>query len=347
MSEKIQEDRDPMYSATPYDDAFRTMEGECDDLLIPLVNYFFNESYDSDAVVTRMRNEHFIENPDGSEQKRITDSYFSITSKETIKKYHLECESSGYDQSILIRIFEYTSQIALDDSEKGDQILRVSFPHAGLLLLKEEISAPDSAKIIITTTEGELFYHVPIVKRSDIGLDELFEKRLYFLIPFYILNYRDRIDRLESDEKEREDFIRTYCEIRRRLESDLEERKLTLFSFGVIIESMRRVAFNVTEGHGTVQEKVGEMMGGQIMELDWIKAWRKAEAEGRAEGREEGRAEGRAEGWAEGSTETRTEDIKIFISDKREDNIPDDRIKEKLMKHYNLTGKEADGYLKE
>ena len=85
MSEKIQEDRDPMYSATPYDDAFRTMEGECDDLLIPLVNYFFNESYGSDAVVTRMRNEHFIENPDGSEQKRITDSYFRITSKETIK----------------------------------------------------------------------------------------------------------------------------------------------------------------------------------------------------------------------------------------------------------------------
>ncbi|MCR4590861.1 MAG: hypothetical protein K5668_08580, partial [Lachnospiraceae bacterium] len=78
-----------------------------------------------------------------------------------------------------------------------------------------------------------------------------------------------------------------------------------------------------------------DMMGGQIMELDWIKAWREAEAEGRAEGR------------AEGSTETRTEDIKIFISDKREDNIPDDRIKEKLMKHYNLTVKEAEGYLKE
>ena len=97
--------------------------------------------------------------------------------------------------------------------------------------------------------------------------------------------------------------------------------KNTLFSFGVIIESMRRVAFNVTEGHGTVQEKVGEMMGGQIMELDWIKAWRKAEAEGRAEG------------------------ISIFIADKREDNIPDEVIKEKLKKYYHLTDEEADGFL--
>ena len=59
----------------------------------------------------------------------------------------------------------------------------------------------------------------------------------------------------------------------------------------------------------------------------------------REEGREEGEAIGEARGKAEG--------IRIFIADKREDNIPDDRIKEKLMKHYNLTGKEAEGYLKE
>ena len=59
----------------------------------------------------------------------------------------------------------------------------------------------------------------------------------------------------------------------------------------------------------------------------------------REEGREEGEAIGEARGKAEG--------IRIFIADKREDSIPDDRIKEKLMKHYNLTGKEAEGYLKE
>ncbi len=321
MSEKTREGENPMYSATPFDDAFRTMESECDDLLIPLVNYFFDENFDSDVVVTRLRNEHFIEKPDGSEQKRITDSLFCISSKEITKRYHLECESSGYDQSILVRIFEYTSQIALDTAEKGRQVLKVSFPHTGLLLLKEEGTAPDEAEIVIAVPEGEISYHVPIVKRSDIGVDELFEKRLYFLIPFFILNYRDRIDRLESDEKERADFISTYREVRLRLESDLKERKLTLFSFGVIIESMRRMAYNVTEGHGTIQEKVGDMMGGQIMELDWIKAWREAEAEGKAKG------------------------IAIFIADKREDNIPDEVIKEKLKKYYHLTDEEAEGFL--
>ena len=33
MSEKTREGENPMYSATPFDDAFRTMESECDDLL--------------------------------------------------------------------------------------------------------------------------------------------------------------------------------------------------------------------------------------------------------------------------------------------------------------------------
>ena len=63
--------------------------------------------------------------------------------------------------------------------------------------------------------------------------------------------------------------------------------------------------------------------------------------------RESMREEGREEGEAIGEARGKVEGIRIFIADKREDNVPDDRIKEKLMKHYNLTGKEAEGYLKE
>ena len=46
------------------------------------------------------------------------------------------------------------------------------------------------------------------------------------------------------------------------------------------------------------------------------------------------------EGRAEGSTATRTEDIKIFISDKREDGISDERIKERVKKYYGLDDSE-------
>ena len=43
--------------------------------------------------------------------------------------------------------------------------------------------------------------------------------------------------------------------------------------------------------------------------------------------------------------EAEEKNIKIFIADKREDGIPDDVTKSKLMRHYNLSEAEADKYL--
>lgn len=109
----------PVYSETAYDDAFRTMESECDDIVIPFVNHMFDENYDKTAVIKRLRNEHFIEDEDGSNDKRITDSNFEIEYGNKVKKYHLECESNRYDGTILVRMFEYNTQIALDEAQKG------------------------------------------------------------------------------------------------------------------------------------------------------------------------------------------------------------------------------------
>ena len=75
----------------PYDHAFRIMESECDDLLIPFVSHMFGEEYDQTAVVKRLRNEHFMESEENEEQERITDSDFEIVFRNIAKKYHLEC----------------------------------------------------------------------------------------------------------------------------------------------------------------------------------------------------------------------------------------------------------------
>ncbi len=70
----------------------------------------------------------------------------------------------------------------------------------------------------------------------------------------------------------------------------------------------------------------------------------------REESFEEGRAEGIAEGIAKGKTEgiieTREEDIKIFISDKREDGKSDEEIKTKVKKYYGLEDSEIEKYFK-
>ena len=64
----------------------------------------------------------------------------------------------------------------------------------------------------------------------------------------------------------------------------------------------------------------------------------------REESYEEGRIEGRAEGKAEGKAEARAEDIRIFISDKREDGRSDEEIRARIKKYYGLDDKELDRF---
>ncbi len=64
----------------------------------------------------------------------------------------------------------------------------------------------------------------------------------------------------------------------------------------------------------------------------------------REESFEAGKAEGRAQGKAEGVTETRAEDIRIFISDKREDGKSDEEIKTRVKKYYGLEDSEVEKF---
>ena len=61
---------------TPYDDAFRTMMNDCVRLLIPVINEVFGKNYSGNEKIIFRPNEHFINQQDGIEQKRITDSLF-------------------------------------------------------------------------------------------------------------------------------------------------------------------------------------------------------------------------------------------------------------------------------
>lgn len=58
----------------------------------------------------------FLDQQDEADKERITDTNFTVFGK-TQKKYHVECESSLPDGKIMIRLFEYDSQIALDEGE--------------------------------------------------------------------------------------------------------------------------------------------------------------------------------------------------------------------------------------
>ncbi len=287
MNEKKQ---DVYYSESAYDDAFRTMEGMCDDLVIPFVGHMFKEDYGKEAIIKRLRNEHFVEHEDGSEEKRITDSSFEIVSKDVAKRYHLECESKKYDGTILIRIFEYDSQIAKNTYEDNIYKLRVSFPNSGLLLLRGPADSPDHAVIEIAMADGkETSYEVPIMKMSDYTIDDIFREKLFMLIPFYIFNYENRLPAIDKNEDEINNLFEEYNSIFDRRENEQENGELSALSYSAIIKLTHSVAYKLTMKQDNVQKKVGDFMGGKVLDLPEFKIYDQGKEEGRKEGKEEGR----------------------------------------------------------
>lgn len=63
---------------TPYDDVFRTLLIDCRELIIPVVNEIFQEDYTGDETVTLKENELFLKYPGEEQERRITDSSFTI-----------------------------------------------------------------------------------------------------------------------------------------------------------------------------------------------------------------------------------------------------------------------------
>ena len=115
---------------TPYDDVHRTMLNDCPKLIIPVVNEMFHKRHNEKERITVLNNEFFINRQNGKQIERITDTHFLIG---TIR-YHLECQSTA-DGTMMYRIFEYDSQIALQGGEISGDKLTVQFPNTAILYL--------------------------------------------------------------------------------------------------------------------------------------------------------------------------------------------------------------------
>lgn len=261
-----------------YDGAFRTILNDCRKLVIPVINEIFGESYTGDEKIEFFPNEHFIDQQDEADRKRITDTNFRITGTET-KKYHLECESSYPNGRITIRLFEYDSQIALDEGEITEETLTVTFPNTAVLYLRTRKKTPDKMKYVIVTPGGTVQYDIPIMKVKSYLLDDIFEKRLLMLIPFYIFSHEDSFPDYNSSRQRLENLKSEYREILDRLNGLEEQGIIGAFDKRTIIELSSDVIKGITQKYENVKKGVGDIMGGALIETEARRLKNEAEKE--------------------------------------------------------------------
>ena len=288
---------------TPYDDVFRTLLNDCSSLIIPVVNEIFHESYSGDEAVEFYPNEHFVNGQDGTERERVTDSCFGIRGR-ALKKYHIECQSTS-DDTMLVRMFEYDAQIALDAVEVEGGVLTVRFPASAILYLRCRATTPDVLTVRIELPDGgAAAYDIPVMKAQRYTPEEIFSKGLLFLIPFHIFAHEGRFGRYERDEGLLRDLLSEYTGIRDRLEGLAESGKLTEYVKRTLEEMSGKVLEHIARGHEKVREGVKSIMGGRVLEYEAKTILREGIALGRNEGIALGEARGLARGLNEGIAAT-------------------------------------------
>ena len=102
---------------------------------------------------------------------------------------------------MIIRMFEYDTQLALENKELISNFLTVRFPDSAIVSLRHTKNTPDSMTITVLTPGGKVTYTVPVLKIRQYTINELFEKKLFFLIPFHIFVYEKDFNELETNKK--------------------------------------------------------------------------------------------------------------------------------------------------
>ena len=240
---------EPQYKSsavnTPYDDVFRTMLNDCSSLIIPVINEVFSEQYTGEEEVILSPETHYINQQDGDEVKRITDGSFIIRGKEE-KRFLCECQSTP-DSSMLVRIFEYSTQIALDQGEIVGNVLKVEIPRSAVLFLRSNRSTPDNMVIEMKTPGGTVCFDVMVLKTQRYSIDDIFDKGLLFLIPFYIFSHESRFAEYDADEAKLETLKNEYGDIVDRLDALRRKGLLSAYTKKAILECSYTVKKQTTE----------------------------------------------------------------------------------------------------
>ncbi len=248
--------------ANIYAGAFRTILNDCRKLIIPVINEIFRESYTGEEEIRFFPNEHFIDQQDEADRERITDTNFTIYGN-IPKKYHIECESSFPDGKITIRLFEYDAQIALDEGEVTEETLTVTFPNTAVLYLRAYKKTPDKMKYVIITPGGTVQYDVPIMKVQAYSLEDIFEKHLLMLIPFYIFSHEKSFPEYNSNEQKLSGLKDEYRKIIEQLDKLEQQGVIGAFDKHTIIDLSGDVIKEISQKY---EKGVGDMMRGALVE---------------------------------------------------------------------------------
>ena len=146
-----------------------------------------------------------------------------------------------------------------------DGVLYVNFPDSAVIYLRSSKTTSDELKICIHVRQKQLQYGIPILKVKDYTLEELFEKQLWMLIPFYIFRYEKEFRKINGDEERLHSLRMEYENVAARLDQECQSGRMKPITGGALCELANNVVEKLASKYDNVEKEVTEVMGGKVL----------------------------------------------------------------------------------
>lgn len=289
-----------------YDNAFKTMTIRTPRFNIPLINEIFQTNYSFEDKVELLYNEHTGIYHNFYIKNRRTDSNIRLEDK----RYHLECESNTKGETA-IRLFEYDWMDAVENVRQEEDTYVIRLQNSGLLYLRSNDQTPKEFNYKLILPNGmETVYQIPIIRNLDYTLEQIFEKKLYMLLPYYFIRYEKLFDKTGNSKRtgmEQNDTANADEKLANQLESDMimlynklnqqvQVGELTDYEVELLYQLICNVNIQVFRNRPIMIERMGRIMGGEVLEFDWDIEYRRQMSIATEEGLEKGLKQGLQQG---------------------------------------------------
>lgn len=242
-----------------FDSVFRTIIEYLPELVIPLINEIFKTSYPQDAPIDVRKNEHYTWGGNF-----ITDLFFQLDDR----IFHVECQSSA-DGRMIIRVMEYAMSIALENAvQNEDGSFTMKFPGSCVVYLRSTNKTPDKMVMHVAFPNGEdVAVDVPLLKVKEYTKDQLFQKNLLMLLPYYLMRYEDdcreagKMENQEEADRKMAVFMEECEDLLKQLSVKCSAKEQQ-YMFQTLADLIIEIAMYLAPGNE--REKV-EAMGGTII----------------------------------------------------------------------------------
>lgn len=150
---------------------------------------------------------------------------------------------------------------------RENETSRIYFPHSCVLYLRDT-QGPEEMKLELLMPDGQrVEYKVPVIYQQRYTKEIIFQKRLFFLLPFYIIRYEKAKKELEKNQEKLQEMLEEYRSIEKCLEEEFlyHDREK---EYRDMVELIIRIADYILRDSQKVRKGFGKVIGGKVLELE-------------------------------------------------------------------------------